>query len=1144
MRYPHRIPGAVVCTAVMLFVVTAGLFAQSDTAQISGFVKDPTGSVVPNANVTIQNEATGLERRTTTNESGYYVVSNLPPGFYTVSIEATGFKKYVKTQNKLEPTLPARVDVSLDVGQVTETVEVTASVANVQADTATVGRLVESSQIQNMMLNGRNPIWLALLKAGVRAGNSLATFNYDLNTPLFINGGRNQDFVMTFDGAVAVRTRANGTSIGVADVDTVQEMQILTSNYNAEYGRSASGQVRIVTKSGTRDFHGSLYEYFRNNELDANSWSRNRAGQERPARKFNQFGYIVNGPVYIPGKWNTDRNKLFFLWSQEWVRFREESTSIITVPTEKMRSGDFSELLDPTNPFFGRVRIVNDPTTGEPFPNNIIPPSRLSANGLGFLRAYPGPTPGFLQGRANFFQTRPQPTNQRKDSIAIDFVPTEKHTFRFRHQNYSFKRLDAFRDGTDRAVTDWNRPNKTASVNHIWAISPTMVNEALVTASVDRVFIGVQRAGERFARSKYGINYPYIFPERKEIFDKIPTVAIDNFQTLDGGPYPAFSSGPIYVISNNLTKISGNHTIKLGASYERSGQNDFDQINVTGVPGGTNNQNGRFVFNDTRAGATSTGVAVANAAMGLFTTYAEIGQRAFTQYRANMFEWFIQDSWKVTPQFRLEYGLRHTYMTPYYFSLWGNMAVFDPKRYDPSRAAVMDPETGFIISGERYNGVVIPGKSWPESARGRVALADNREFDRLFSGGPRYWGERQWTNFQPRVGIAWAINPKNSLRAGFGRFMARPGVSDNIFLGGNPPLQPMVSIANGQADNPAGGKPSAFPLFFMTSDPVFKIPGAYMWNVTYERELGFNTIVSAAYVGRTGVHLERERNLNPLPIGTLQRPENKGINTNALRPFKGFAQIALGETAARSEYNALQLEVNRRFSTGLAYGFSYTYSKSEDNASGRRDRIFNPFDDRGFWGASSFDTRHIAVVNFIYQLPFLRERRDLIGTALGGWQFTGIAQFQTGTPFSVSTSDDFAGIGAVGESQLWNRLGDPTLPRGERRFSQGATDQNFWFRTKNPDGSPLFVPPAAGTFTTTQRRNSIYHPGFQNWNLAVFKDFGISERQTLQFRAEFFNFPNHPNWSNAETNPRSGTFGKVTSKTSERNVQLSLRYNF
>lgn len=1127
----------------LCLILSHVVYSQSDTAQISGFVKDPTGGVLPSASVTIINQVTGLERKVNTNESGYYVVSNLPPGFYVVTVEAPGFKRFTRMDNKLDANLATKVDVTLEVGAVSETVEVTAVAANVQSETATVGKLVEGKQIEGLMLNGRNPLFLSLLKPGVRGG-SLAGFSFGLTSGgLTINGARSQDLLIAFDGAVAIRTRANGTSIGTVDLDTIQEVQILTANYNAEYGRSDGGQIRMVTKTGGRDFHGSLYEYFRNDKLDANSWVRNRAGQPRETRRFNQFGYIVNGPVYIPRVFNTDRNKLFFLWSQEWVRFRRQLTSTQVVPSLAMRRGDFSELLGP-NPFFTGTRVINDPLTGQPFPNNIIPPDRLSPTGLALLNSYPEPVPGFLQGRNNFIQTRPQPENQRKDTLSIDFLPTPQQTIRFRAQLYSWTSVDAFRTGFDRAVTDWNRPNRTASVNHIWTISPTMINEFLATSSVDRVFIGVSREGERFRRSRYGINYPYIFPERKEITDKIPTTAIANFGTVDGGPYPSSSTGPIYVFSDTFSKIKGNHTFKFGALFERSGQNDFDQINVEGVPGGTNNQNGRFVFTDTRTGASTTGLAIANAAMGLFTSYAEIGQRAFTPYRSHMFEWFAQDSWKVTQKLRLELGLRHTLMTPYYFSLWGNIAAFDPRRYDPSRAVVQDPRTGFILSGDRYNGVVIPGKSFPEAARGRVPIADTGEFNRLFNGGSRAYPEYQKWNFQPRIGIAYAFSSKSVVRAGFGRFMARPGVSDNIFLGGNPPFQPMVSIASGLADNPGGAQASNFPFFFMTMDPVFKIPQSYMWNVTYEQEIGFNTVVSIGYVGRIGLFLERERNLNPLAVGTLLRPENSGINPDVLRPYKGFAIIALGENAARSRYDSLQIEVNRRFARGLSYGVAYTYSKSMDNASGRRDRIWNPLDDRIFWGPSSFDTRHIAVINFIYDLPFFRDQSTLRGKMLGGWSVTGVTQFQTGTPFTIGTSDDFARIGSVGEFQPWNQAAPIELSRGQRRFSEGPGDNNFYFRTTLPDGRKIFTEPALGTFANQTRNSAGYGTGFQNWNLALFKNFRVTESQGLQFRADFFNFPNHPNWGGVDTNPRDATFGKVTSKTSERNVQLSLRYTF
>ncbi len=1126
-------PAFLAVLALTLFVV-AGAYAQSDTSQITGIVKDATGGVVPAAAVTVTNEATQVQRTAETNSNGFYVVSSLPSGFYTVTVESPGFKRFVKTANKLDASIPLMVDALLDVGAVTETVEVVASVAGVQTETATVGRTVEAQQIDKLILNGRNPVLLALLKPGVRRGSSMASFSYAMTSGGYtINGSRSQDNLITNDGAVATRTRSNGTAIGAVDLDQVQEIQILTANYKAEYGRSAGGQIRIITKGGTQNFHGSFYEYFRNDNIDANSWERNAAGNPTAARAFNQFGYYVSGPVTL-GSFNRDRSKLFFSWGQEWARERIESTSTITVPTLAMRAGDFSEVLGP-NPYVN-PRAIIDPDTGDPFPNNVIPQAQLSHNGVGMLNASPAPTPGFLQGARNFIQTRPQPTDQRKDTIGIDFNPNQSQAFRLRFQNYNYARLDAFRGGTDRAVTDWDRPNKTASLNHIWTLSPTMVNEVLVTASVDRVFIGVQRDGNRFGRSQYGIDYPYIFGDPKEIDDKIPTVAISSFNTLDGGPYPSSSTGPVYQVGDNLSIVKSNHTVKFGVLWSHQGENDFDQINVSGVPGGTNNQNGRFEFIDGRVGGS--GLAVADAALGLFDRYAEIGTRAFTPYRSTSFEYFVQDSWRASDKLTLELGVRHLFTTPYFYSLWRNMAVFDTNSYDPSQAVVQDPATGNIISGDRFNGVRIPGDGWPDAARGRVRIADTGEYDRLFTGGNDYWGQYQKGNLMPRVGLAYRINERTVFRAGAGRFYASPGVADNIFLGGNPPFQPMASVSRGNADNPGGASNVAFPQFFMTNDPVYKIPSAWNWNFTVQREVGFNTTVEVAYVGRVGQNMERTRELNALQPGTVPSE----FNTNYLRPYKGFAFINLGENAARSEYNGLQIEVNRRFSKGLSYGLAYTYSSSYDNASDRRQQPWDPFNDRFFWGHSSFDTRHVAVINFVWEIPFLRGSNSLASKIAGGWELSGVVQFQTDSPTTADTDTDFAGIGG-GPQQPWDVHGDPSLSSGDRAFADSSSDDSYWWNVGTADNR-TFTRPAAGTFSTSQYRNTLYGPGFQNWNIGVFKVFSINERHKIQFRGEFFNFPNHPNWDSPNDDPASGTFGKVTKKISERNVQLSLRYSF
>ena len=1132
----------------LLLLSVVLLFGQSDNSYITGIVRDPSGAAIVNAKVTVRNESTGFERPTVTNETGVYNVTNLPPGYYTVLVESPGFKKVESSKNKLEAALPLAVNVELTVGGVAETVNVEATAAQLNTESATVGKTVEQAQIQNLTLNGRNPLFLAMLKPGVRRGSPLSGFSYGLDSGgLTINGGRSQDSLITFDGAVGIRTRANGTSIGTADLDTVQEVQVLTANYSAEYGRSSAGQVRMVTKSGGKDFHGTFYEYFRNSALDANSWGRNRVSTTNfvAPLKYNQFGYNINGPVFIPKLFNTSRDKLFFLFSQEWVRRRFEDTLTGRVPSLAMRAGNFSELLGP-NIYYSAPRTIVDPTNNQPFAGNIIPSDRLSPNGIAFLKAYYAPNGSY--GTNNWLKVRPGWQNQRKDNYAFDYNPAQNHFFRVRLANYEYTALDTSRGYADYAITDWSRPNRTASVNYNWTLRPTVINEFLATASVDRVRIGVDRSeGERYLRSRSGINYPYIFPEKKEIYDKVPTIEIPNLGTIDGGPYPSSSAGPIYNLSDNITWIKGNHTFKFGGLWERSGQNDFDQINVNGVPGGTNNQNGRFIFNDTRpGGATGTGTGVANAAMGLFSTYAEIGPRSFTPYRSHMFEFFGQDAWRVNSKLKLELGFRGTWQNGYYKSLWGNIAVFRPNKFDPAKAAVIDRATGNVLSGDRFNGVVIPGSSFPDAGKGRVPAIDSGLYNRLLDGGSPYPSDNQF-DVVPRIGLAYTVTGKDVVRAGFGGFISRPGVYDSVFLGGNPPWQPMVSVSNGVADNPGGGTQTQFTQFFMTIDPKYKIPRSYNWNLSYQRQLTGDTTVEVGYIGTVGNYLSRERNLNQALTGAAFQAQNAGANVAWYRPYPGFAQIPMLEHSGRSTYHAMQVEVNRRFAKGLLYGFAYTYSKAMDNNSGPRDGFIDVYNQYLNWGKSGNDTRHVAILNFVWEMPFFNKTGNrVVRAGLGGWQISGVNQWQTGSPITIWNGDDYLGIGES-NNKPWNLNGEPDRPQQFANWNAngnyvGITD--FWF-SPTKGGTAWATKPANGTLPN-QNRNSLSfnNVGFQNWNLALFKSFRFTERQFVQFRAEGFNWLNHPNWGGVDTNPTSTTFGMVTGKSSERNLQLSLRYSF
>ena len=1166
--------------ALCLSFAAGILLAQSDLGRISGFVKDPSGATVANAKVTIRG-TTAVERQATTNESGYYVITNVAPGLYTVTVEVTGFQKYESKDNKLDPSADLVIDATLAVGSSSQTVEVSASAVRLQTESATVEKLVTRDQIDALELNGRNPIFMANLVPGTR-GSNLANLSFNFTQgPSNINGARTPESLITYDGAPAVRTRSNGTSIGAADVDSTQEIQLLTADYAPEYGRSSGGQIRITSKAGGQDFHGNAYEYLRNTAFNANPWQRNAV----PATEhitapihYNQFGYNIGGPLYIPNHFNTDKTKIFWYWGEEWVRYIfTDTNSTLTVPTLKMRQGDFSELLDPSNIFYGKAVQLMDPKTGLAFPGNIIPlcpvatGSCASQNGLGILNAYPAPNlTTAINGNQNLFLSAKHPQYQRKDTLAVDINLTNKQSLRLRRVYFSFWEYQPLDGGTNETPKYFDRPNQTNSIDHVWSISPTMVNEVLVSYSQDIVHIPVNAAGF-LDRTKgavqgagfFGLNYPYIFPTGKLIPTRIPTVNMSNFSGLSGGPYPSHSAGPIYDAAETFTWIKSNHTFKFGAAFEYSGENDNDEINVQACATCTNNQNGQFLFSNNggnfiRPGyvLASTGAAAANAALGLFDTYSEIGHRAYTVFRSSQYDGFAQDGWKARQNLTVTYGVRYSVNVPYH-TIWNNMIAFDASLYDPTNAVTIDPKSGLITGtptvAQLYNGMVIPGSGFPTSAIGRVPEASSSTYNGLFRGITNHYSDVQWGDVAPRLGVAYQFNDKTVVRIGGGRYFTRLGVSDSIFLGGNPPFQPNASVSFGNVDNPGGNGTNAVPLVVTTQSKAFKMPEAWAWNATVERQLPWKSQVSVAYVARRGLHLQRESDINQPTTATVAA--NPGVNINALRPFKGFGSIRETDNVANSIYNSLQINWSRRFASDLQFGVSYTLAKSMDNGSNQRDVVPDTYNPALLWGPSEFDARQILIINYLYDIPLLRHRSDLLGKALGGWQISGITQYQTGLPCSIAGPNDYAGVGLDSNfgcginGQYWVVNGHPNLVK-----SFGPT--GTWFSTTNSDGSAIFTQPPAGTFNSQLVRDLVHQPGFENWNMSLFKKFPIKEKRGLEFRAEAFNIWNHPNWGGAsgggvQFNPTNlKTFGKVLTKgggssgSGERNLQLSLRVYF
>jgi hypothetical protein len=1185
------------CSKVLLIAVAVtlplGAFAQSDLSSVSGTITDPAGALVGSAAVTLTSETTGAKHKTTTNRDGLYTIPGLSPGKYTISVEAAGFEPLVTTGNNLDASLPTTANLHLAVGTASQQVTVQASETTLDADSATLGRVITGKQVDSLPVNGRNPIYVALTKAGITsaptsattangtgAGSNVSSFNFSTGLgAIEINGGRERDNLITYDGAVAVRVRASGDSIGVVDLENVQEVQVLATDYPAEYGRSIGGQIRITTRGGSDHFHGSLYEYLQNPDLNANTWVRNHNtinndNPDYPAAlktnfvapfTYNQFGGSFSGPLYVPHLF--PKGKVFFLYSEAFVRYPQTVDNPVTVPNPAFRTGDFSSLINQSNP--ANNLYLKNPQLSLPcnaktgvgggcFAGNIIPQSQLSPNGTGLLSIYPDPTPNFQVGSANLLQIAKYPANQEIDSGNLDILPDEKDYIRFRLTHFYYHEDDPFSAAFDNVPRLYSRPNETGSIDWVRTFSANTTNEVLLTASHDADRLSIDTSGNAYngngpaySRASYGINYPFLFPGTKDLPNKIPTVSFlttTSITTMDGSTYPSHSQGEIFDYADTFTHLIDNHTIRGGVLYERSGENDDDQIAFSSSASGqTNNQNGQFDFST--SSPNTSGYDLADAALG---NYAEVGARDETPYRGTLYEFFSQDAWKATPKLHLEYGLRYSSIHPYY-SEYNNAGSFDPAFYNPASAVKVNPSSGNPLagSGNALDGTVLWGNGFTSNAAAHVPTAAINASAGLFHNLPRGYIHVQKYLFQPRIGVAYSLNDKTVLRTGFGRYVNRQGVSDFVFAGGIPPLQSVASLSSGTVDNPGAGANGSYPTLSGDIDQKSPQPEAYIWNASVERELGFDTVAEVSYVGRHALHQQYAANINQLQPGTLTNPANKGINANALRPYQGYSAINLVEQGDTAFYQGLQVDVNRRFSHGLSFGVAYTFASSRDCDSFQKQLIPNTYDPKAICGPADYDVRQVMAINSVYEIPFKSSSR-LVNESLGGWQLTQTYQFQTGAPFSVATTQDIAGVGAGSGAQLLQITPGAKLA-GKRQFSNSPTSSTSWFNTINADNSQIFTTAPAGTFTSQFNRNILRAPGQEYYNASLQKHFAIYENQTVAFRVDAFNFPNHPNWNSPDStyvdqplygNNTSPTFGKVTSKNGQRSLQVSLRYSF
>jgi hypothetical protein len=1165
MNMPFSYKYSVYALAIIVTSLFLPLIASAQSlSSINGVVTDASGAVIPDVTVTVTNKGTSRTTVVTTNASGFYVVPNLPSGIYDVRAEKAGFQASAQRGIKLDPASTISINATLQVGSVSQTVEVNAAAVHVQSSNSAVSRLVNSTQMEQLPLNGRNFVSLLMLQPGVVTSFSFNSFqaeNTFTSQCTHVNGltGESNNFLV--DGTPSTRTRANGAMVALPSAEAIGEVNVVTNGYMPEYSRAAGGQMIVAIKSGTNEYHGDVYEFNRNDSFNA----RYFFSPTVPKLDYNDYGFTFGGPV--PGK--IFKHKLFFFDSEEWMRIVSGNTEAGTVPTAADRSGNLSGYCAvftrqcPTVPAY--LNGVDGLVAGQPFPNDTIPSNLFSPNGSAMVQnlylqpntvthagtAYP------MEGGLNEIFNWNGWAYSRADDIKIDYNANDKNSMYVSMRQFDKSQQNPYYGGSGGGSgvlgIGYVFPSRSASYDLTTTFSPTLLND--FTASGGRDFnnpvpLPGLNGRNGLDRTSLGITFPYILgPGSKDVPGKIPTFIMSGFDTVSGLPYPSFSTGHIWTLQDILTKISGNHTVKVGVWWEHDGENDADQVRVTPGGGVGNNLNGQFEFN--AAGTNTTGSPLADALLGNFDSYSELGYRDYTLWGAHQIGVFGQDSWKVTRSLTVQGGMRWDYFQPYSAN-WCNWAMFNPLFYShaPGVAQVVGPN-GQIVGGNPYNGIATPCQQLPQSAVGHFSVlgqpltAQNLNSvntqlrnDGMQRGLSSQIVQSHFGNFQPRFGFAWDPSGHGTtvVRGGGGIFYNHNTLSDVTLMGGNTPFQLATEVFNGSADNPGGTPGAQLPIPMTGQDLIDNIPVVYSWNFGVQHQFFSNTLVDVSYVGNRGRFMPINADLNQPVIGTFNNPLNAGIPQDALRPYPGIGGAMTTLQEGNSQYDSLQVSVQRRFTNGFQYNVSYTYSKAFDMADSIYSVLTDTYDPRYNWGLAGFNQTHNMIATWIYDLPFLKSNTTFVGKTLGGWELSGDLALQSGFPFSVGANGDPLGNGTntIGGAEYAD-VAPSCNTRGNRSFTQ-------FFNTS------CFSQPTAATLAGTAARGIIEGPGLDNLDFALMKNGRIAEKWghdfTYQLRGEFFNALNHPSFTGLSTTVTNSNFGAVTGATTQREVQLGLKILF
>ena len=1107
--------------SLLLTLFATALLGQEITGNISGTVTDPSGSVIPSATVTATNTGTGAARTTQATSAGVFFLNNLPVGNYKLSIESTGFKRYEATNIRLDVNDRLNFAIKMEIGAVSEAVEVSAASVQLQTETAEVSNLIGAAQTQALPLNGRVFSQLVELVPGVvsDSGRIGGGTGLSSDTAVSVNGNQSNSNLWLIDGQNNMDIGSNAGNVVTPPLDALEEFKVLRNNFSAEFGQVTGGVINVVTKSGTKDFHGSVYEFFRNDKLDATDFFLNSSGTPKSELRYNNFGYTFGGPFWIPGVYNKDKSKDFFFASYEGRREVRGNVATDNVPTLRQRQG----ILDPG------CLVTPAPCTVQPADPQELPlsaeanvsPSQINPNATAILNRYPLPNASYAAAGFNFIASENTGTIDNVQLYRWDHNFTEKAMLMVRlmseDQGLAGINNQLWGDDSFPSVnSDWNFTAKNAVAKFTYLITPRMVNDFQFGFTNNFIHFQTGSSSDKTLASRAGFTYTELFPETSGSF---PTLnGVDGFGSL-AHQAPFTNRENLLSWKDDLAYTFGAHNLKFGGSFGRSRKREP-------ANGGGDFNAGTLTFDNFQ-----------DLLLGNLANYQEeqtLNPVYDTWHDGAL---YVQDTWKATSTLTLDFGLRWQYLGQV-FSSHDNIANFYPNRYDPSQCPASAFLPGDLLDPTKcntLNGIVTPHSP---NLPSRALVANHLN------------------DWEPRGGIAWAPLRKFVFRAGAGMFHGRDAISQTSALGELPPNDRTATLNNVTflqlaPYNPATPQP---PTLLQTLDPIYYNPLSYQYSAGAQYQLAQNAVLEVNYVGSHQIHQGRNRDINQVASSALLGAYQGTLNPDLYRPYLGYSDIFVNGRDATTRYNSLQVFANRRFTSGIEFQVAYTWSRLisstlNQDTEARNRPVQNTYDLAAEKALGTQDQPQTLTLNYIYELPFFKKSTNPFARqALGGWELVGIYTARSGLPQTVCLDHDVVGLSDGGTiCERPDVIAAPNIDRSKQTIQQ-------YFNIN------AFVLQAPGTFGNSAR-NNVRGPGINNWDFSLFKDFGLprfaggsGESPKLQFRAEFFNFLNHTQFSSINTNfvptqdvagaTSPSPFGSVTGVRAPREIQLALKLIF